>query len=244
MTTSNPETTDNLDGLTTQKVAHRNLVIDGVYSHCAHCGMKLTDARSIESGLGPICRKKGGYYADPVGGDQLQAFIVLSDYPELIKFLSSKYKEGDLRGLMNGLVGCCALNRRSPVHKACCEAIEALGFKQLASTLRKSLASVSVKRSTKYVGSFEVNVVSRDYRAAWFIHMERTAFGVFYDRETKSMIVPIHKPDNAEEVAVNGDNVPNKLILWEAMVRFYQGLIVKTPNGNFEIKPGKPELSI
>lgn len=225
-----------LDKLTTKKVAHRNLILDGAYTHCAHCGMKLTDAKSIESGLGPICRKKGGYYADPEGGDQVHAFIVLSEYPELIAFLTAKYKEGDLRGLMNGLVGCCALNRRSAVHQVCCEAIEALGFKQLASTLRKSLASVFVNRSTNYPGSFEVRVLRRDWNPDWSRHLEHTGYGVFFDRQVKSLIVPIHKPDDETLVAVNSENVPNKVILWNSLVRFYTGLIVVTPESNIEIK--------
>lgn len=220
------------------KVHRSTLILQGKYEHCAHCGLKLTDSVSIESGIGPICRRNGGYYDEPEGGDEIQAFIVLSDYPDLIQFLTDNYKPKGQRALMNGLVGCCALNRKKPVHKACCEAIEALGFKRLASTLRKSLSTVKICKSDRYPGSFQIRIIKRDYNPMWAEELKRSAYGVFFSREEKSLIVPINKPDNATELAVNGDMVPNKQVLWESLVKYYEGLFVETPEYNFEIKRG------
>lgn len=33
-------------------------------THCAACGKELVDAVSVETGVGPVCRKKHGYNAD------------------------------------------------------------------------------------------------------------------------------------------------------------------------------------
>lgn len=235
---------ENLDNFNAQaaKVSRSQLILDGSYTHCAHCGMALTDSVSIESGLGPVCRKKGGYYDEPQGGDELQALIVLSDYPELVKHLQEKYKPNGKRALMNGLVGCCALNRKRPVHKACCEAIEALGYERLASTLRQSLKSITIKRSVRYPGSFVVNVMRRDYSDYWAAGLKREAYGVFFDRAEKGLIVPIHKPDDAASLAVNGAGIPNKQLLWDSLLKYYSGLVVKTPEFTFEIKGQKAQL--
>lgn len=218
------------------KASRQQLILDNSYSVCAHCGLKLTDAESQQIGIGPICKKNSGYNDIPVGGDEIQAFIALAEYPELIQYLNDKYRPQGNRALMNGLLGCCSLNRRTPVHKACCEAIEALGYGKLASTLRKSLASVFVERSTDFPGSFSVRVLKRDFSNIWNYEIKNAAHGVFYHKASRSLIVPIHKADDETSVAVNSDNLPNKKILWDSLVKHYSGLIVVTPQGNFEIK--------
>jgi len=225
----------NLSNINTKKVVHGNLVVSGVCSHCAHCGQPLTDSVSIERGIGPICSKKG-YHEDPVDGDEIQALIELSDYPDLVAFLTEHYKPQGVRGLMNGLVKVCSLNRRSPVHRVCCTAIESLGYKRLASTLRKSLASVFITNSEEYPGHLEVRVLYRDYSRAWQRDLTAKGYGIFFSSKTKTLLVPVHKPDDESQVAVNGDGIPNRKILWDSLTQHYEGLVVRLPDENVEIR--------
>jgi hypothetical protein len=224
-----------LDDLSTGKLHHEKLKLEGICVRCAHCGMKLTDSVSIQRGIGPTCSKHG-YNEDPVDGDEIQAMIILSDYPELVKFLVERYKPLGLRGLMNGLVKVCSLNRKTPIHKLCCEAIELLGFRNLASTLRKSLVSVTVWKPETHPGCLAVNVVRRDWRPEWTSYLKRTAFGAFFDRELKALIIPVHQADDTTKVAVNSSKIPNRVTLWQSLVRFYPGLVMETPDGNVEIR--------
>lgn len=221
--------------LTTRKLAHSQLVLDGVCSHCGHCGLRLTDSVSVQRGIGPACSKRG-YHEDPVQGDEIQAFIVLADYPELISFLTQHYKPQGLRGLMNGLVRVASLNRKRPIHKDICDAIECLGFKNLASTLRKSLVSVFLRRSEKHPNAFAVRVLRREYSHSWNMDLKRDGYGVFYDNSEKSLIIPIHRLNDETELAVSPSGVPNKVLLWDSLVKYYSGLVMATSKGNFEIK--------
>jgi hypothetical protein len=221
--------------LNSSKLHHEQLKLEGVCVRCAHCAMKLTDSVSIERGIGPTCSKHG-YHEDPVNGDEIQAMIILSDYPELIKFLTDHYKPLGLRGLMNGLVKVCSLNRKAPVHKICCEAIELLGFRNLASTLRKSLVSVSIWKPDTHPGCLAVNVVRRDWRPEWSHYLKDMAYGAFFDKALKALIIPVHLSGDTTKVAVNSDSVSNRVTLWESLVRYYPGLILETPDGNIEIR--------
>jgi len=185
------------------------LVFQGVCSSCAHCAMKLTDAISIQRGLGPICSKKG-YLEDPTNPDEMQAMIDLAEYPDLVDFLTKTYKPQGVRGLMNGLVKICSLNRRSPVHQACCDAIESLGFRSLASLLRESIAIIEIKSQDDK--TFNVWVKKSEWHPAWSYALRKLP-GVYLSRQYKGWIVPkTSKPD-----------------LWKLMLQHYEGFCAKVP---------------
>ncbi len=180
------------------------LVFQGVCSNCAHCGMPLTDSVSIERGLGPICSAKG-YLEEPTNPDEMQAMIDLAEYPALVEFLVKKYKPLGVRGLMNGLTKICSLNRRSPVHSACTDAIDSLGYTKLASLLRESIAVIELKHQSPTV--FHLWVKKSEWHPAWSYDLRRIA-GAYFSRQEKGWMIP-----KAEKPA-----------LWALMLRHYEGL--------------------
>lgn len=188
------------------------LTFQGVCTHCAHCGQPLSDSVSIERGIGPVCSKKG-YHEDPTDPDEMQAMIDLAEYPDLVQYLTDHYRPQGVRGLMNGLVKICSLNRRSPVHQACCDAVESLGYRKLASLLRESIAVVEVKDCKEHPGNYHVWVKKSEWSWGW-THSLRAVPGSFFSRQLKGTIVPhARKPE-----------------LWDLMLRYYEGFCAKVPN--------------
>lgn len=229
----NVPSTTIVGGVTTQKIRHDRLVLDGVCSRCAHCALRLTDSVSIQRGLGPICSKKG-YDEDPVSSDEVQALIDLADYPELVEFLMKEYKPQGVRGLMNGLVRVASLNRKTEVHAVCCQAIDSLGYHKLASLLRESLAAIEIKSDEDYPGYVNVWVKRDFYKYQW----SRGLAEIHGVRKNPSktrhgMLVPLNEGKawtNVDEVQVS-----NRQILQELLLRHYEGYTVKTPTGAFKI---------
>lgn len=192
------------------------LVFEGVCSNCAHCSQPLSDAISIERGIGPICSKKG-YLEDPKSSDEIQAMIDLAEFPALMNFVVERYKPQGVRAMMNALVKICSLNRRSPVHPACCDAIDSLGYTRLASTLRESLAVIEISQAQDS-GSYLVWVKKSDWHWGW-TNALRQIPGSYFSKQAKGTIVPkTHKRE-----------------LWTLMLKYYEGLCAKTPNGVVKI---------
>lgn len=190
------------------------LIFDGVCTHCAHCGQPLTDSESIERGIGPVCSKKG-YLEDPKQADEMGGIIALAEFPDLADYVAKVYKPQGARKMMNFLVKICALNRRSPVHLACTDAIEALGYKQLASTLRESVAVIEVKPRKDDPDNFLVWVKRSEWHWDWTNALRTlpgTRFPGRYSGE-KGTIVPKR----------------HKSALWDMMNRYYAGFCAKVP---------------
>lgn len=199
------------------------LVFEGVCTNCAHCSQPLSDAVSIERGIGPVCSKKG-YLEDPKVSDEIQAMIDLAEFPSLVTFLVDRYKPQGVRSMMNALVKICSLNRRSPVHPACCDAIESLGYTRLASTLRESIAIIEITDCKEHPGNYLVWVKKSDWHWGWTNNI-RNIPGAFPSRTLKGSIVPKSQ----------------KRALWGAMLKHYEGFCAKTPNGVVKILPPKVE---
>lgn len=238
-----------LSGLTTDKVPHRNLILDGVCTHCAHCGHQLTDSVSIQRGIGPICSRKG-YSEDPVDGDEMQAMIDLAEFPELVEFLTEHYRPLGLRGLVNGLVRVASLNRprgrdqkegNDKVHAACCDAIESLGHRKLATLLRETLVIMEVRESEDYPGSYEVWVKRRAWTKRWSWDLRKRVWGSFYCKQLKATVVPIHRPDNEKSRALSnerdldGRRISNKRALWELMLEHHGGMVARVKGETVKI---------
>jgi hypothetical protein len=206
--------------ISTEKMTHGDMVLNGICTKCVRCCFKLTDAVSIERGMGPECSSKG-YAEDPTNPDEMGAMIELSQYPVLVEFLTQHYKPLGVRGLMNGLVRVAALNRKSPVHTACANAIEALGYIKLAAALRDALIIMKVTKSARHPGHLKVWVRSVDYTREWSQACYKHIDGVFYDRVERGLIVP--------------DAKPAKAALWRCMMRHYAGECAATPTGTVRI---------
>lgn len=194
------------------------LVYEGVCVKCAHCGLALTDGESIERGLGPICSKKG-YFEEVEPRDSTEAMLALAEYPKLVDYLVAKYKEKGNRSLVNGLTRTASLNRRTPVHAACTDAIDALGYKKLASALRESIVSLSVFDMKEFPDMYGLWVKRADF--SWnFYNQLRTLEGVrMVKYPQKATLIPrIHR-----------------LAMARIMVQHYTGLYLETPKGSFKI---------
>ena len=191
---------------------HYNLVFHGVCTNCAHCALKLSDSVSIERGIGPICSKRG-YMEDPKDPDEMQAMIDLAEFPDLVEFLVKNYKPKGVRALMNGLVKIASLNRRSPVHQACCEAIDSLGYKRLASTLRESLKVVEIKEHDSL--HYNVWVKKAEYSWQWSNDIRRHIPNAYLSRQAKGLIVPKSA----------------KNVLWALVLKHYANLVAQVPDG-------------
>jgi hypothetical protein len=209
-------TTTNLTNMTTRKVQHGQLILDGVCSDCGHCGQKLTDANSVERGLGPICSRKGYQDVSVSSADPLEALISLSAYPEVVAFLTTHYHDGTVGRLMNGLVRLCSLNRRTQLHSDCCEAIELLGYKRLASTLRESLSRIHVKQVDETTLSLKIRYADLNWS---FLRELRALPGVRYDAVNK----------------LNLFSVSVKREVWELLKRHYAGFHCRCPSGTVRI---------
>lgn len=201
----------------TKEGRRHQLVFEGVCTHCAHCGQPLSDAVSIERGIGPVCSKKG-YAEDPKNADEMQAMIDLAEFPALMNFVVERYKPQGVRAMMNALVKICSLNRRSPVHPACCDAIESLGYTRLASTLRESLAVVEISDAPGSPGHYRIWIKKSAWHWQWTSAM-RAIPGSYFSKQYKGTIVPkVHKRQ-----------------IWDNMLKYYEGLCAKTPNGVVKI---------
>lgn len=206
--------------ISTEKMVHGTMVLNGICTQCVRCRLKLTDAVSIERGLGPECSSKG-YAEDPTNPDEMGAMIELAEFPALVEFLTEHYKPLGVRGLMNGLVRIAALNRKSPVHGACANAIEMLGYQKLAAALRDALVMMKVTRSEQHAGHLKVWVRSAEYTREWSRDCYANIPHCFYDRVERGLIVP--------------DRKECKSALWRCMMRHYAGECAATPTGTVRI---------
>jgi len=199
------------------------LVFEGVCTKCAHCSQPLTDSVSQERGLGPTCSKKG-YHDEVVVDDDTDALLALAQYPQLVDYLVKKYKAiGGNRALVNGLVRTASLNRRTPVHSACCDAIDALGFKRLASTLREALAVVELYDDPEMPNSYGLWIKKSDFN--WNFYNQVKLLPGFSHLNRSSRFGP--KRNYVAKTA--------RLALAHLLIRYYEGLCLTITKGDEKI---------
>lgn len=87
-------------------------------THCCVCARPLVDSVSVETGIGPECRKKHGYMVDVSSEARIEA---------------------------NRLVYSIALNRESMQSLVACNRLKELGFTKLADIIVKRVAAVKVE---------------------------------------------------------------------------------------------------
>jgi len=205
--------------ISTEKMVHGSMILNGICTHCVCCGMPLTDAVSVQRSIGPDCASRG-YAEDPVSSDEMGAMIELAEYPTLVDFLTQHYKPLGVRGLMNGLVRIACLNRKSSVHTACANAIDYLGYDKLANMLRNGLVIGQVKDSEKHAGNHHVWIK----RAHWTREFGRSCGQIphaFFSRPEKGWIIPKHPA--------------SRTALWLALIEHFAHESIKTVNGSVKI---------
>lgn len=210
-----------------KKRNHSSLILEGICSHCCYCGMPLTDSVSVERGIGPLCSKKG-YEEDVLDGDTVDAMIMLSNWPELQKYVVENYGEkGTTREVMNCLVRLASLNRFNyDFFVDVINAVDALGYKRLACTLRESLAIITVKTSDQ-----NQDIIFKIHKYAFtrrFGYRLREIPGVVFSNHLKGYVVPVGTPENPNVVILpDGKTKTAKRHLWDLMIEFYSGYFAR-----------------
>ncbi len=228
-----------LSRLTTKKIPHKDMILDDLASSCACCGQPLTDGLSCQRGMGPSCSRKG-YSEDPVDGDEMDAFICLSEFQELVEFLTEHYKPLGIRGLVNGLVRVASLNRprgqgknaegNEKLFKACCDAVEALGYVKMAEVLRNSLVVAWLNKSEEPGEDGISYLRTKAYRTPDWLYGEirSSVGGVDWDRKARTFRIPMHKVGQPGSLVVSKDpHKSNKRVVWEALLKAFEGYVVK-----------------
>jgi len=175
-------------------------------THCAACDRPLLDARSVEAGIGPECRKRHGYAA-PEGAADWQRVRELPTAWRLV---------GDLKGDAHA-----AANRI--VHRAACtphaeraelvEACHALGFVRLASRLAAAAGDlVTVRRDG------DAYAVVAPYADGMFgDRLKAARVGARWSGSAKAWVVPT--------------DARAKRALWDAICATFGGGMVASERG-------------
>jgi hypothetical protein len=233
-----------LSKIVAEKLPHSNLILNGVCTNCACCGQDLTDAVSVQRGTGPICSKRG-YSEDPTEVDEMEAFIALSEFPELAHFLTEHYKPLGIRGLVNGLVRTASLNRphgtgrkfgNEKVFSACCDAIEALGHTKMANVLRDTLVVAWITKIEAEPGVFLLKTMKRVTPDWWWSEIRNCISGSVWDTEKKVHRVSFH--DAISEKLLTPSNlsgIPNKKAVWNLLIQGFEGAVVKVDGKVFKL---------
>jgi hypothetical protein len=150
---------------------------------CACCGKELLDAVSIETGMGPVCRKKHGYTKQSGEVSLEDAWVLALDLPEARRAMI----DGDLRRAANILVHRIACEQTGEKVARWTLALHHLGFSVLAERVSKRLQgkkglSVEVEGSSL--------IVKGPYNEA-FLRCMWSVPGQRWDGARKARLVPV-----------------------------------------------------
>ena len=187
-----------------------------VASNCACCGKVLSDAPSIEAGMGPQCRKKHGY-ATPEGTADLSAALAAIEPHRAA--LALPEGEMDARRLANVLVHRIAVLQDGVVAAACVDGIRALGFTTLGDRCAKRMTKIVVRVEENDVTSEVTIVVKAPYSDGGAL---RTLPGRRWDAATKTTRVRVYRSMEGAKQA-----------LLAALAADYPGAWVDGPAGLF-----------
>lgn len=107
-------------------------------THCCLCDRALVDAESVERGLGPTCAAKAGVGSEAHPADWPRALAAASRADVALV-------EGDAHKAANALTHRIGRDPHAAAVPHLVEAIEALGYLQLAATLAEKLTPVTVR---------------------------------------------------------------------------------------------------
>lgn len=149
-----------------------------VATHCCLCGRALTDAVSLERGIGPVCAERAGL--DTPGA--------ASDWAAVVRLVpAGLVVEGDPRATANRVLYRISAAQGAPEVPALVEGLRALGFAAVADRLTERLAeegAVTVRREG------DVLRVEAPFSPAFNNALRAAAPGRRWDREAKAWRVP------------------------------------------------------
>ena len=186
---------------------------------CAACGRPLLDAASVEAGMGPDCRAKHGYYAEPSAPDWDAAYAALDKAG-----LAAKAPAGwltDARRASNVLVHRVAAEQHSaPPMRVLymVAAVRALGFSKLATALEKRYAPIRVSERDGLL------LVRTPFDGAFVTALKGAKVGAGWLKEAKTWTVPATDA--------------GRKALWSALRAAFLGSPGVGPKGAFVVNGG------
>lgn len=194
-----------------------------VASQCACCGKTLSDAPSIESGMGPLCRKKHGY-ATPEGTADLTAALAAIG-PHMTALALPVDATSDARRLANLLVHRIAVLQDGEVAAACVDGIRALGFETLGDRCAKRMTKIVVRVEDDEKTGDTTIVVKAPYSDGGAL---RSLPGRRWDGATKTTRIRVYRSMEGAKTA-----------LLAALAADFPGAWVDGPTGLFLLPRGQ-----
>ena len=149
-----------------------------VATHCCLCGRALTDAVSLERGIGPVCAEKGGLDAEPGASDWTAARRHIP---------AGLVVEGDARRTANRVLYRVSANTTALEVPALVEGLRALGFGAVATKLTERLAEEGAVTVRAEGDSLRVEA---PFSPAFNDALRAAAPARRWDREAKAWRVP------------------------------------------------------
>jgi len=166
-------------------------------TRCVCCGNPLTDAKSVEFGIGPICRKKHGF--DGATGEpdfEVARFELAQAYDASdaatrengkLETVATRIASGDARGACNAAVYHIAAQPQSREASRLVAVVAALGFDRLARVIAsRQLGAITVEKS-------EAEFVVRSPFSTRFNEELRSVPGAYWHKKTKTRRVPLRQ---------------------------------------------------
>lgn len=110
-------------------------------THCACCARPLRDAVSVETGVGPDCRKKHGYNEAQGEADFGKALALVTDLPNAMTAIAA----GDAHKAANVIVYHIAAKQDGEQVARWTTAIAALGYTTMASIIAERIGVINVQ---------------------------------------------------------------------------------------------------
>jgi hypothetical protein len=178
-----------------------------VATACLICRRPLLDAKSVETGIGPVCRERSGFDADPsLPPKPYQPLGVLD--PD--RSVQARVDSGNHRGAANALVNFAARTNDKELAARAAVQVGRLGYVRLSQAVLEGLSDILIRLDD---GAFLVKASSSDSRWRWVVEQ----MGGSFDRKTKLFSVP----------------AASKRRLWGALKRFHKGALATGPKGWF-----------
>lgn len=165
-----------------------------VATRCAICNRELLDVVSVETGVGPTCRKRHGYGEAqgpalwPAAEEAIARAAAL--FPDRVVTLASL---DDARRAANALVHRIAADPHSPAVPHLLAAVSALGFVQVADAISANLVPVTVRVEAVGTRVLAVRVEREMLRGELFerfVEALRAVPGRWFDRKEGANMIP------------------------------------------------------
>lgn len=162
---------------------------------CACCGRPLVDAVSVETGVGPDCRKKHGYAEAQGPADWEGARQILTGGEAIPADLESAWGSNahEVANVLTHRAACAAKMGRAVYIRA----LDALGYYKLARAIAR--ASSEMVEVTEHAAGYAVRT---PYRADFVEALKAARIGARWDREGKVWTFPADHRARAEAFRV------------------------------------------